>query len=84
MLTRETVIDKIEVLELGHVQVRRATYIEEDGVRVSGPEYHRVAYEPGATITAEHARVKAVAQAIWTPAVIAAHRARVNPLAQET
>jgi hypothetical protein len=34
-LTKETVIDKIEVLELGPVQVRTATRIKEDGVQLS-------------------------------------------------
>ena len=30
-LTKETVVDKIEVLEMGQVQVRTATRVKEDG-----------------------------------------------------
>jgi hypothetical protein len=30
-ITKETVVDKIEVLEMGQVQVRTATVIKEDG-----------------------------------------------------
>ena len=30
-ITKETVVDKIEVLEMGQVQVRTATKIMEDG-----------------------------------------------------
>lgn len=73
-LSKETVIDKIEVLEAGHIQVRRATYITENGVRIAGPIYHRVVYDPGVAIDAEDSRVKTIAAAVWTPAVIAAHR----------
>ena len=73
-LTKETIIDKIEILDTGHVQVRRATYFLEDGVRVSEPQYHRTAYEPGASVDHEDARVKAHAKAAWTPKVVAAHQ----------
>ena len=34
-LTKETVVDKIEVLEKGSVQVRTATRVMEDGVELS-------------------------------------------------
>jgi hypothetical protein len=34
-LTKETVVDKIEVLEMGQVQVRTATRVLEDGVALS-------------------------------------------------
>lgn len=76
MLSKETVIDKIEILEEGSVQVRRATYVVEDGVRIAGPMYHRSALQPGDEVAGEPARVRAVAQAVWTPEVIAAARAR--------
>lgn len=78
MLTKETVIDKIEILETNHIQVRRSTYILENGVRIVGPEYHRVAYEPGAGVLSEDAKVRAIAAVVWTPEIIAAHKARVE------
>jgi hypothetical protein len=34
-LTKEIVVDKIEVLEIGNVQVRTATRVLEDGVELS-------------------------------------------------
>jgi hypothetical protein len=74
-LTKETVVDRIEITEDGSIQVRRGTYILEDGVRIEGPRYHRTAYVPGADISAEPARVRAIAQVVWTPAVIAAYQA---------
>jgi hypothetical protein len=76
MLTKEVVIDRVEVTELGAVQVRRATWILEDGVRMGAPNYHRVAYEPGAAIADEAPLVRAIAGVVWTPEVIAAHQAR--------
>lgn len=77
MLTRETVVDKIEILEHGVVQVRRATWILENGARIAGPDYRRVAYPPGADVTTEDPKVIAHCNAAWTPEVVAAYRARV-------
>ena len=34
-LTKETVVDKIEVLEMGQVQIRTATRVKEDGAVLS-------------------------------------------------
>ena len=44
-LTKETVVDKIEVLEKGHVQVRTATRVLEDGVELSS-SFSRHVVEP--------------------------------------
>jgi len=82
----ETVIDKIEILEHGHIQVRRARYlVRDDGTR-SLLGYHRVGYDPATiddpdpakhhAMNDEDSRVKAVAVLEWTPAVVAAHLAR--------
>lgn len=65
MLTKETVIDKIEILENDTVQVRRATYILEDGQRIAGPIYHRTVYAKDADVSSEHAKVRQVAAAMW-------------------
>lgn len=67
MLTEETVIDRIEIDERGVVGVRRATYILRDGVRIGNQTYHRITYEPGADVTAEHPRVTAIAAVVWSP-----------------
>lgn len=77
MLTKEVVLDKIEITETGAIQVRRATYILEDGKRIAGPTYHRSAYEPGRDVAAEAPLVRNVAALVWTPEVLTAHVARV-------
>jgi len=76
-LTKETVVDKIEVLEMGQVQVRTVTRIKEDGVELSS-SFHRHFVEPSiktgdtwadTDISGEDARVQAIATATWTDAV---------------
>ena len=44
-LTKETVVDKIEVLEMGQVQVRTATRVKEDGTLLSS-SFSRHVVEP--------------------------------------
>lgn len=78
-LAKVTVVDKIEIAEDGSVFVRRATYVTEDGVRITEPTYHRTSYVPGDPVEHEDARVRDVAGLIWTPAVIQAHRNRPKP-----
>jgi len=86
-LTKETVVDKIEVLEMGEVQVRTATRIKEDGVQLS-QSYHRHVVEPSTKnesnawvdtdISGEDARVQAVANATWTNSVKTAYQAMID------
>lgn len=64
-LTKQVVIDKIEVLENNSIQVRRATYIVEDGVRLPNPTFSRVSYIQGQNITSEDSKVKAIAASVW-------------------
>ena len=76
-LTKETVVDKIEVTENGTVQVRTATRIIEDGVQLS-QSYHRHVVVPGADYSTEDARVQAICAATHTAEVIAAHQAAIE------
>lgn len=64
-LTEESVIDKIEVLASGHVQVRRATRILRDGELIA-ETYHRHVLAPGDDVSTEHPRVAAIAHAAWS------------------
>ena len=91
-LTKETVVDKIEVLEKGNVQVRTATRILEDGVELSS-SFHRHVIDPqvrsgyekdvsagtwaATDVTGEDARVQAICTASWTAEVIAAYKAQI-------
>ena len=76
-LTKETIVDKIEVIENGIVQVRTATRVKEDGVQLS-QAYSRHFLEPSCKdsgswadtdISGQDARVQAIATATWTSAV---------------
>ena len=71
-LTKETVVDKIEVLELGQVQVRTATKVLEDGVVLSS-SFHRHVLVPGDDLSGQDARVSAIATATWTAEVVTAY-----------
>ena len=74
-LTKEVAIDLITVLEDGQMQVREATRILEDGVKLS-TSYHRHVVVPGASLTEEDTRVKDIATTVHTPAVVAAFIAK--------
>ena len=73
-LKKEVVIDKVEVLESGVIQVRQATRVLEDGVVLS-TSYHRHCVSPGDDTSGQDARVKSIAAAMWTPEVIKAYKA---------
>lgn len=82
MLTKETVVDLMEVIENGCVQVRSATRIMEDG-KVLSQSFHRHVVAPGQDYSGEDAKVQALCAAIHTPAVIAAYQAAQQPPVQE-
>jgi hypothetical protein len=73
-LEKQTLVDKIEVLENVCVQVRTATRIIENGVAIS-QSFHRHVIAPGDAYTGEDARVQAICAATHTPEVIAAYQA---------
>ena len=64
-LVKEVVIDKIEVLESGSIQVRQATRVLEDG-EVLSTSYHRHVVERDADLTNEDPKVVAIATAAWS------------------
>ena len=65
-------VDLIEVIENGCIQVRTKTAIMEDGKQISG-QFHRHVVVPGADVSAEDAKVQAIAASIHTPEVVAAY-----------
>ncbi len=73
-LEKITVVDRIEVVESGVVQVRTKTAILEDGVQISGT-FHRHVVSPGDDYSKQDARVKAICAATHTAAVVAAYQA---------
>ena len=82
-ITKETVVDKIEVLEIGTVQVRTATVIKEDGNELTR-SLHRHALHPSikntedawedTDISGENAKVQAICNATWTDEVKTAYQ----------
>ena len=82
-ITKETVVDKIEVLEMGQVQVRTATVIKEDGTELSRTFHRHVVVPSDKTtgswedtdISGEDTRVQAICTATWTDAVKTAYQA---------
>jgi hypothetical protein len=74
MLEKVEVVDLIEALENGSIQVRTKTAIKEDGVEISS-KFHRHVVAPGADYSAEDARVQAICAATHTAAVVSAYQA---------
>jgi hypothetical protein len=73
-LEKVEIVDRIEVVENGSVQVRTKTVIMEDGKQISG-NFQRHVIAPGNDYSAEDARVKAICAATHTAGVIAAYQA---------
>lgn len=78
MLEKVTVVDMIEAIENGCVQVRTKTAIMEDGKQISGT-FHRHVVAPGDDYSKQDARVKAICAATHTAAVVAAYKAAAKP-----
>jgi hypothetical protein len=76
MLEKTQIVDRIEVVENGCVQVRTKTTIIEDGKQISGT-FHRHVVAPGDDYSAEDARVQAICAATHTAEVIAAYKAAI-------
>jgi hypothetical protein len=83
-LTKETLNDKIEVINKGDwsvVQVRTATVIAEDGTEISRT-FHRHVVMPDADLTAEDADVAAIAGQVFTDEVKAAYATHLASAAE--
>lgn len=74
MLEKVLIVDRIEVVENGCVQVRTKTAILENGKQISGT-FHRHVVVPGDDYSKEDARVRAICAATHTPEVVAAYQA---------
>lgn len=73
-LEKKIVVDLMEVVENGTVQVRTKTAILEDGVEISS-KFHRHVVAPGQDYSAEDAKVQAICAATHTKEVVAAYKA---------
>jgi|14_taG_2_1085336.scaffolds.fasta_scaffold11333_3 hypothetical protein len=79
-LQEKSVVDKIEVLLNGCIQVRRRDQILKDnneGTKWTevASTFHRHVINPGDDVSNEDPRVAAIAAATWTEEVVAAYQA---------
>lgn len=72
-LTETKVIDQITVTKNGTVLCREATHVLRDGQEIA-KTFHRWSFAPNSDVSAMPANVQAIAQAAWTPEVIAAYQ----------
>ncbi len=68
---------KEEILPDQTIQLRVATVVERDGEEV-GRQYHRSVFTPGSDLSEAPDEVKAIATALWTPAVVSAYEATLE------
>ena len=75
-IVEQKLIDKIEVVETGAIQVREATRILKDG-EIIAQTFHRWSFAPGSDVSEMPDNVQAVAKAIWTDNVISDYQKRI-------
>ena len=80
-LSKTVVVDSIDVITDGQIQVRTRTDVMEDGVRLSH-SFHRHVLNPGDSTSGQDARVIAVSNAAWTKDVVDAYKAKLAAAAE--
>lgn len=73
-LIEKQIVDLVELVQSNHIQVRTANIIEKDGIEIART-FHRHVLSPGDNVANEDPKVQAIANAVWTPEVIAAYQA---------
>jgi hypothetical protein len=76
MLEKVQIVDRIEVIENGIVQVRTKIAIMENGIEISN-KFHRHIVAPGDDYSKEDAKVQAICTAIQTAEVVASYDAAI-------
>lgn len=76
-LTKKQVVDLIEVVESGCVQVRIKTLILDNGVAISSA-FSRFVVAPGDDYSKQDVRVQSICAATHNPEVIAAYKANAT------
>ena len=78
-LTEDSVVDSIEVLLDGQIQVRTANRVFRDGEEIS-KTFHRHVVSPGNDLSKEDPRVAAIGATVHTEEVIAAFKDAQNAM----
>ena len=81
-LEKNIVVGQIEVGENGSIGLRTDTVVTDDGNEISR-SFHRKVLAPGDDVSGEDAKVRAVANAVWTDEVVAAYAGVVEPAEEE-
>ena len=68
-LIEKKIIDLIEVLSSGHIQIREANIIEKNGI-ILAKTFHRYVLSPGDDISDKEQKIKDIARAVWTSEVL--------------
>jgi hypothetical protein len=76
-LIEKQIVDKVELVQTNHIQVRTANIIEKDGVEIA-KSFHRHVLAPGDDVSGQDPKVQAIANAIWTEEVIATYSASLS------
>jgi hypothetical protein len=79
MLEKKESYSKIEVLESGHIQLRKTTTVLDDG-EVLSQSHHRSVVTPLDDISDLPDNVQAVCNAFWTDELIANFQSQQNEL----
>lgn len=75
-LTKQMLVDQITIDENSNILVREATSILEDGIEIS-KTYNRKSLSPNQDLSNEADNIKAIANIVWTPTVIAEYNAKI-------
>lgn len=76
-VTQKSVVDMIEIVESGAVQVRIANRIVDADGEIISQSFHRHVVAPGDDYSAEDARVQAICAATHTAEVVTAYKAAI-------
>ena len=77
-LSKQKVQDKVEIVSaFKHIQIRYSNQILEDGVVISD-SFERTVVSCGDYDKADEHNVRAIADAVWTPEIIAAYEQTLN------
>ena len=76
-LDKQVLIDKIEIVENGTVQVRQATIITDNGNQVSRT-FHRWCISPGEDYSTQEQQVQDICKVAHTLEVIAAYKTQLE------
>jgi hypothetical protein len=74
VLEKHEIIDQINIMPTGAIQVRKTITVTDDGVEI-GKSYNRYILNPGDSLDGQDGRIVAVANAVWTPEAIADYQA---------